>query len=70
MSRKQSVVPHKPAEPAEPAEHRWRIFRIKSTPAASLGPVTAPDEKTALEKAATEFKVRPEFMYRLMARRV
>jgi hypothetical protein len=29
------------------AEHRWRIIRLKSTPAADLGTVT-PDEKSAI----------------------
>jgi hypothetical protein len=42
MSRKQSHV-------AKPAEYGWQIFRIRSTAAAKLGNVTAPDEKTAIE---------------------
>jgi hypothetical protein len=32
--------------------------------------VTASDEKSAIEKAAAEFKVRPELMHKLAARRV
>jgi hypothetical protein len=38
--------------------------------AAKLGSVTAPDEKTAIERAAAKFKVRPELLDRLVARRV
>jgi hypothetical protein len=52
------------------AEHRWRIIRLKSTPAAQLGTVTAPDEKSAIEKAAAQFEVPPSLRDRLVAQRV
>jgi hypothetical protein len=51
-------------------ERRWRISRLKGTPAAVLGHVNAPDEKTALERAAAEFKVPPALRDRLVARPV
>jgi|SoiMethySBSTD1v2_1073268.scaffolds.fasta_scaffold3183396_2 hypothetical protein len=38
-------------------EHPWRIVRLKSTPAAQLGIVMAPDEKSAIKRAATRFQV-------------
>jgi hypothetical protein len=57
------------ARPAEKTEHRWRISRIRGTPAALLGHVYAPDQKTALQKAAEQFQVRPELVDRLVARR-
>src|SRR5262245_60838868 len=36
----------------KPAEYRWKIIRLRSTPAADLGTVTAPDEESAIEKLA------------------
>lgn len=36
---------------------RWRATLIKGTPAKFLGHVDAPDEETAREQAAKEFKV-------------
>ena len=50
-------------------EIRWRITRLKGTPAAFLGFVYAADEKTALDKAIAEFRVGPELANRLIARR-
>ena len=52
------------------AEHRWRIIRLKSSPAAQLVTVTAPDQKSAIERAAAEYQVPPALGDRLMAYRV
>ena len=38
-------------------QHRWRATLIKGTPAKYLGHVEAPDEETAIEEAAKEFRV-------------
>jgi hypothetical protein len=51
-------------------DHRWRILRIRATPALYLGDVYAPDETTALEKAAEEFKVPAQLRNRLIAERM
>jgi hypothetical protein len=56
----------KRAAKSSPKEHRWHISRIGSTSALKLGTVYAPDEKTALRKAAEEFRVLQD---RLLARR-
>jgi len=45
------------------------MTKLKSTPAAQLGTVTAPDEEKAIEKGAIEFKA-PLAQYRLVARRM
>jgi 1,2-phenylacetyl-CoA epoxidase PaaB subunit len=47
----------------------WEVLRLKSTPAAFIGLVHAPDEKTALETAIKELKIRPEDRKRLLVRR-
>ena len=57
-------------KPGDKLERRWRISRIKSTPAAVLGHVNAPDEKSALERAAVEFQVPAALRNRLVARLV
>jgi hypothetical protein len=45
-----------------------RISRIKSTPAADLGTVSAPDAETAIRKAIEEFQI-PKLQHsRLVAR--
>jgi hypothetical protein len=36
-------------------DHEWRITRIKSTPAAVYGTVTAPDAASAIKQAIKEF---------------
>lgn len=53
-------------KPAAGQEHRWRIVRIKATPAAA-GHVYAPDEQTALAKAIDQFEVQPVWRNRLLA---
>ena len=50
---------------------RWRITRIKASPAVDLGTVEAPDADTAIRVAIKEFEVtNPEHQSRLAARRV
>jgi len=61
MSKRSSSV--------QPQEFRWRITRIKWSPATFLSYVQALDEKTANERVAAEFQVRPELVDRLVARR-
>jgi len=56
-------------KPSKPAEHRWQISLIKATPAKYLGSVYAPDEATAIEAAAREFKISDALKNRLVARR-
>ena len=48
---------------------RWQISLIKGTPQKFLGSVDAPDERTALDLAAREFKVPDVLRSRLVARR-
>jgi hypothetical protein len=51
-------------------EPRWRISRIKSTPAAEYGTVTAPDAESAIKKAIEEWAIEKRHWPRLVARRV
>jgi hypothetical protein len=48
---------------------RWRISLLKGTPAKFLGYIEAPDEKSAIEAAAKEYKVADALRDRLLARR-
>jgi hypothetical protein len=48
---------------------RWRISLLKGTPARFLGYIEAPDEKTAIEAAAKEYKIAEALRDRLVARR-
>jgi hypothetical protein len=51
--------------------YRWRISRIRSSPAEFIGYVDAPDEATAIKKAIEEFGITdPEKKKRLVAQRV
>ena len=38
-------------------EFSWNIYRLRGTPAAFIGSVDAPDEKTAIAKAIEEFRI-------------
>jgi hypothetical protein len=49
---------------------RWRISRIKGTPAAEIGTVTASDEASAIAKAIKEFGIPTSQQPRLVARRI
>jgi len=52
-------------------EHRWRIIKLKSAPAADLGTVSAPDERGAIEQAATTTHgIAEHLRYKLVARRI
>jgi hypothetical protein len=59
----------KKAKPKEKRVHRWRVTLITGTPARYLGYVDAPDEKSAIDEAAKEFKIRDTLRNRLVARR-
>jgi hypothetical protein len=49
---------------------RWRISRIKSTPAAEIGTVTASDAESAIRKAIEEYQIPKPHHSRLVARRI
>jgi hypothetical protein len=50
--------------------HRWRISRIRATPAEFIGYVEAPDEEQAVREAIKRFEISdPEKQKRLVARR-
>jgi 1,2-phenylacetyl-CoA epoxidase PaaB subunit len=50
---------------------RWKIFRIKGTPAAEIGSVEAPDAATAIKVAIEKFEITdPVKQQRLVARRI
>jgi hypothetical protein len=52
-------------------DFEWRITRIKSTPAAYVGRVHAPDAQSAIKKVIVEFEITDrEHQKRLVARRV
>lgn len=56
--------------PAETTEYSWHIYRIRGTPAAYVGMVYAPDEKTAIQRAIEDFGItNPEQQKRLIAER-
>jgi hypothetical protein len=42
-------------------EPRWRISRIKSTPAAEYGTVSAPDAERAIKKAIEEWQIEKRY---------
>ena len=44
--------------PKEPVQRNWRIALIKSTSAALIGYVDAPDAETAIKKAIEQFKIK------------
>ena len=51
-------------------EYRWKIYRLRGTPAAFIGSVTATDEKAALMAAIEEFGIHdPQQQKRLLAQR-
>jgi hypothetical protein len=52
------------------SEPRWRILRIKATPARAIGTVEAPDAETAIRKAIEEYQIPEQQRNRLAARRV
>ena len=56
---------------AKRKQYRWKISRIKVSPAAFVGVVYAPDEKSAVKAAIAEFKItKPEHQKRLITRRI
>jgi hypothetical protein len=51
-------------------EHRWKIYRLKGTPAVFVGAVEATDERAAIQAAIKEFGINdPAQQKRLMAQR-
>jgi hypothetical protein len=53
-----------------PTEYRWKIYRLRGTPAAFIGAVVAPDEKAAIKAAIEEFEIdNPAQQKRLLAQR-
>lgn len=45
-------APKKPQQ-----QFHWHIYRIRGTPAASVGLVHAPDAETAIQRAIEEFSI-------------
>jgi hypothetical protein len=43
--------------PKQPQLYRWRISRIRGTPAEQIGYVEAPDEATAIKTAIEQFQI-------------
>ena len=37
--------------------HRWRVIRLKATPAAPIDTVEAPDRETAIKEAIRKFDI-------------
>jgi hypothetical protein len=48
-------------------QQRWRIIRLKKTPAARLGYGLAADRTSAIDQAVAEFDVPERLRHRLMA---
>ena len=46
------------ASPRQQETYRWRISRLKATPAQYIGEVEAPDEASAIKKAIEEFDIK------------
>jgi hypothetical protein len=56
---------------SKPKLHRWRISRIRGTPAEFIGYVEAPNEAEAIREAIKQFQISdPEKQRRLVAHRV
>lgn len=49
-------------------QYAYEVIRLKGSPAAFVGLVYAPDEKTALKQAIKAFEIRPEDQKRLPVR--
>ncbi len=45
------------AKKSKPQDYRWGVYRLKKTPAALVGHVSAPDKETAVKRAIEEFKI-------------
>jgi hypothetical protein len=54
--------------PLKKKEYRWRIVRLRATPAEFVGHVMAPDAESAVKKAIAEYEVTdPQHQKRLIA---
>jgi hypothetical protein len=63
------MSPRKKSPP--PKLHRWRISRIKATPAVDLGMVEAPDAEAAIKVAIERYGItNPWHQQRLVAQRM
>jgi 1,2-phenylacetyl-CoA epoxidase PaaB subunit len=57
--------------PSRSKHPRWRITRIRSTPATEIGTVHTPDAASAIEEAIQRYDIRqPWQRERLVARRI
>jgi hypothetical protein len=56
-----------PAPSNAPGSRRWRITLLKATPAKFIGYVRAPDERSAIEMAAKDYKISDALVDRLIA---
>jgi hypothetical protein len=51
--------------------YRWRVIRLRGSPALFVGDVDAPDETSAIEKAITTYNItNPKHQRGLAARRI
>jgi predicted chitinase len=51
-------------------QHRWKIYRLRGSPAVFIGAVVATDEKAAINAAIEEFGIdNPAQQKRLLAQR-
>ena len=66
------MAPRRPAPRAKakngPA--RWRVVRIKGTPASDMGVFEAETREEAVEKACATYGINDPYVRRLMAQRV
>jgi hypothetical protein len=64
---KKRATKREPGKTRPQESNRWRITLIKGTPAKFLGYVHAPDEKTAIARAAEDYDVSDRLIHRLVA---
>jgi hypothetical protein len=62
-----SVTVPRPKKKPQQRIRTWQIVRLKSSPAAFVGLVDAPNKARALEAAVKTFAVRPQDRKRLIA---
>src|SRR5262245_61352823 len=59
-------TPRKTFKPTQKLQ-RWRVVRLKKTPAAELGTIEAPTAAEAIKRAIEEYRIAPDQQNRLAA---